>query len=233
MAGFDQDLINLIDQRIRLNAARTRAVGTCVTRATTGPAADVVFDGSTQAMPVKVLGSVVLRAGDRCVLDRYGTEWIVTGSFVSSAFGEASWQGPPSSQTSTLTSGTFVDIQEIPPLTFDKAFDNTYVRMDMEASAFALTSANTGVRWGLRWTPVVTSKPYTASVYSMNSQFFNATSVHETCHYNARPIDIPAGRYEVQACWRRTSGSGGLTSDNADMYTIELDEAVRASTPVL
>lgn len=231
MNTLDANLINLIDQRVRLHMARDRATGTCVARATTGPSADVQFDGSTVAMPVKVLGSVFLTPGDRCVLDKYGSEWVVTGSFSALGFGETSQLGAPSGTSGSLSSSTFVDLQEIPALLFTKAYDNTYVRMAMLGMCKAETSSAT-MYFGLRWTPME-SNGYTAADYTMGYVQHDTAEVHRAGYASYRSIAIPAGNYTVQARWRRQSGTGTLKVDGADRFTIEIDEGVRAAVPVL
>lgn len=232
---IDENLITVIDQRVRLGKVRERATGSCVTRETTGPTADVLFDGSTVAMPVKVLGTVFLTPGDRCVLDRFDTEWIVTGSFSAFGLGEASYQafGPPGG-TGGLTSGSFVDFVDIPPITFDKAFDGTYVRMGLSASAYAETSPNTAVRFGFRFTPADVNGT-TAQDIALNSIYFNGMLDHEGNYHHARlaPFHLNAGRYTIQLRWRRSAGTGTIKADDQDMFALELDEGVATAVPIL
>lgn len=230
---FGDDLIGLIDQRIRVATAQTRATGTCISRETTGNSADVLFTGSTVAMPVRVLGSVFLRPGDRCVLDLYGTDWVVTGSWAALGYGEASAQalGPPGG-TSSLSSGSYVDLSDIAPITFDKVADGTFIRMALSIGCYCEGSANSGVQFGFRWTPVTPSS-FAATDFDMARIFFNQISVHETASNFGRWLDIPAGRWLVQLRWRRTAGSGTFKMDSSDQISIELDERIRASAPIL
>lgn len=229
--ALDENLINMVDQRIRLATARTRAIGRCVSRDTTGPGANVTFDGSTVAMPVKVLGNVTLRAGDRCVLDLYGTEWIVTGSFTAPALGEASIMVAPSATTGALTSFSFVDLQEIPAIDFNKMFDGTYVRMAIMAGCY-VTAQPTSVRFGLRLNPI-DAPGYTASDISITFINFNTANAHNYATNAVRVLDIPAGKYSAQLRWRRAAGTGSVFADGNDLFTIEIDEGVRFSAPVL
>lgn len=234
MSTVDQNLIDLVDQRIRLSTARTRAAGTCVTRATTGPAADVIYDGSTVAMPVKVLGSVFLRPGDRCVLDLYGTDWVVTGSFTAQGFGESSKQSfGPVAGTGSLSSSTFLDLSEIGPMIFDKAFDNTYVRMALSASAYITSGTPPAmVQFGFRVTPV-DANGYTATDHSLTSILLDSATGHASGYYSVRATGLPAGRYSIQLRWRRSSGTALIKVDGNDVFSLEVDEGVRAVNPVL
>lgn len=231
--SLDDNLIKLIDQRVRLASARDRATGTCVSRDTTGPGADVIFTGSTVAMPVKVLGTVFLTPGDRCVLDRYGTEWIVTGSFSAIGLGEASrYQTGPSGGTGNLSSTTYVDFQEISPLGFNKRYDNTYVRLGMTASCYAETNTAT-MFFALRIIPQDPNSGYSATDYTTNYIFHHSTLEHRTNTVFRRLLDIPAGYYLVQPRWRKSSGSGTLKADASDLFSIEIDEGIRESAPIL
>lgn len=232
MPTIDQNLIDLIDQRIRQSTMRDKATGTCVTRATTGPAADVTFDGSTVAMPVKVLGTVFIRPGDRCILDLYGTEWIVTGSFSSLGFGEAAKTGNgPSGGTGALTSSSYVDLTEITPLRFEKTFDNTVVRISMGVTMRS-TSAPYSSRFGLRCTPL-DGQTYTPSDYVLNFISFLDTSQRLGSTFSTKVTDMPAGAYSCQVRWRRVSASGSGLLDSGDVYFLEMDERVRTSSPIL
>jgi hypothetical protein len=231
--SLDASMIALIDQRIRANAQMTKAVGTCVERDPTGPGATVIFDGSTVAMPVKVLGHVFLQPGFRCVLDKYGTDWIVSGSFAAMGLGEASSSQFPAT-TGGLTSSTYLDINELSPLTFTKLFDRTYVRFAMTASCYLNVGTDINrVRFALRVTGVETSAAYTATDYDLNYNVCDLNGEHISTHATSRTTTMPAGIYNVQARWRRTAGAGTLRANGDDLFTIEVDEGVRQLTPLL
>jgi hypothetical protein len=231
--AFDQALIDLVDQRIRLATARDRAIGTCVSRDTTGPGADVIFDGSNVAMPVKALASAFLRPGDRCLLERFGPEWIVTGSFTSMGLGDASQATVgPVAGTGPLSSSSYVDVAEVPPFTFDKAFDNTLVRLALVGTCYLQTTAGAGMNFGMRLTSL-TDNGFTATDYTVASLFFDNINTHMTVAGMARTSAPPAGRYSVQLRWRRVSGSGTFKMDGNDRVVMEVDEDVRMTAPVL
>jgi len=230
---IDQNLLTLIDERIRQSSTSTRAVGTCVTRATTGPAADVQFDGSTVAMPVKVLGNVFIRPGDRCVLDRYGTDWLVTGSFNTLGFGESSKTGNgPSGGTGALTSTTYLDLSEITPLRFDKTFDNTVVRIGFGSTMRATGTVPYAMRFGLRCTPL-DGQAYTPSDYVLGFIRWETANERLGSYYSMKVTDMPAGGYSCQVRWRRVTAVGSGVLDSGDVYFLEMDERVRTSSPIL
>lgn len=232
MPTMDQNMITLIDQRIRQAATMDRATGTCVNRATTGPGADVTFDGSTVAMPVKVLGTVFIRPGDRCVLDLYGTEWIVTGSFSSLGFGEAAKTGNgPSGGTGAITNSSYADVIEITPLRFVKTFDITVVRIAMGITMRS-TSAPYSTRFGLRCTPL-DGQTYTPSDYILNFISFSDATQRLGSTFSTKVTDMPAGAYSCQVRCRRVSASGSGLFDSGDVYYLEMDERVRTSSPIL
>lgn len=230
--AIDQDLIALIDQRIRSAAAKDKAAGTCVSRDTTGSGADVAFDGSTVAMPVKVLGNVFMKPGDRCVLERFGSDWVVIGSWSALGLGECSVFGFGPGGAVSTTSASFVDFSDIAPRQFDKAFDATYVRMAVTAGCYS-TAISTGVRFGIRITPLDAESAYPATDLAMNNIWFNQANIHQTNYYHYRYTVLPAGSYEIQLRWRRGAGTGTITADSADLFSVELDEAVRAGVPIL
>lgn len=225
--ALDQSQIELIDQRIRAYRQMTEAAGSCVSRDSTGPGAMVVFDGSTVAMPVKVTGNVMLQEGDRCVMDRYGSDWVVTNSWSAVGLGRTFQTkfGPTSPGVAQGGSASFIDQTDIPVMTFTKVYDLTYVRLALSSGCYA-TTVGAGIRWGYRVTPVNTGTGYTATDYSMGWIFFNNANEHLSTYFATRATDMPAGDYVIQVRWRRGNGVTGATYDSNDLYTCEIDELV-------
>jgi hypothetical protein len=231
--ALSDDMIRLIDQRIRVSGQQTRAAGTCVDRAAVGPDANVVFDGSTVAMPVKVLGTVFLQPGNRCVLDKYGSDWVVTGSWSAVGLGEASsLQLGPVGGSTVLSSGGLVDLTEIAPITFSKIYDNTFTEMHLTAGCFA-TVANTRVRFAFRLTAQDPGSSFPATDYNLSYEHFNVTGQHLSFHAMTRALNVPAGSYTVQVRWRRTTATGTFQCDDGDQFAFSLDERIRFSSPFL
>ncbi len=230
--ALDAEMIRLIDQRIRAERQAVRAVGTCVDRATTGPGANVIFDGSTVAMPVKVPGNVFLQPGNRCLLDKYGSDWVVTESWSGFGLGEASANRFGTTTTGPVSSASFVDYTDFEVIRFDKAYDNTYVRIGLQASCFSST-AGAGVRFGVRLTAVESGTGYTSTDYPLTWIYCGQTNVHVPNYFAYRPTGIPAGSYNVQMRWRRANGATGCQTDSNDQISLEMDEGVRSNTPIL
>lgn len=231
MAALSEDMIALIDQRVRAAQARTRATGTCVDRDTTGPGATVIFDGDVMGVPVKVLGDVFLREGHRCLLDKYGSDWIVTGSFASYALGEVTSLQFPSAALST-TVVTYADVTTINPFTFTKTMDGTKVRMAVHAGCYVTGTASTGARFGLTFTPT-SGQVYTPIDYNLAAIYHNQLSLHLPGYGQQRVAGLPAGSYSVQLRWRRLSGTGTCTCDSNDLMTMEVVEWLNSGAPIL
>lgn len=77
---FNNDLLTVIDDRVEAGFAKYTALGTMVDRPV-GSSAQVIFDGSAIAIPVKVYANVPCRGGDRVGLIKFGRHWIVIGTF--------------------------------------------------------------------------------------------------------------------------------------------------------
>lgn len=230
---IDQDMIALIDQRIRAAQTLTEMRGTCVTRDSTGPGASVIFDGDVQAVPVKVLGHVYLNEGFRCVLGKFGSDWVVTGSWANpAAFGEASHFGIGPVTTATTTSAVYTDLTDVPPITFTKYYDATYVQIAVQTGAFAAT-AGAAIRFGIRLTPQDISSTYTPTDYNVVQFQISPVGTHEAMSGVCRQIGIPTGSYTAQLRWLRSSGTGTLSFNNGDPICIQIDEAVRFVAPIL
>jgi hypothetical protein len=233
MSSVDMDLIQLVDERIRLHDKASQLMGTVVTRDSTGPGATVLFDGSTVAVPVKCMGHVFCQPSDRVSLARYGSDWLIIGSFSGPGFGEASkaLDGLPST-TAQLTSSSFIDLPEYGTLSFTKYFDNTYVRMSATVGALA-TVAATHIVWALRFTPDVGGVGYTPTDLTVVNIHINTINSHLPNTGFRRQVNIPAGTYTVALRWRRSAGTGVVTSDANDYYAVELDEGIRQVAPFL
>jgi hypothetical protein len=228
------DDLAIIDQRVRLAQARTRSAGTIVSRDTTGPKAMVLFDGATVATPAKVTGSTFVAPGYRCLLDRYGTDWVVTNAWAATTFGEANlaMDSLPSA-TGANTSATFQTINEFGTFTFTKFFDLTFVRAAISVGGFVTGTAGTRANWAIRFTPIEGGIGYSPADLSFGGVVMNQLSTHVPYSSMRRVTNIPAGTYTVNLRWRRLSGSGSLFADTNDSFAVEVDERVRTLTPIL
>lgn len=226
---IDETLISIIDQRIRQHNVTERATGTCVDRDSTGPGALVIFDGATVAVPVKVTGSTGVRPGYRCVLEKFGTEWLVVGSFANPVLGIASQFVFNGAQTTTST--TFVDMTNIPPQSFTKLHDGTGVGFNTNLSAVML-SAISGMRVGYRLTQVSGSAPFTA--IDVQGPFGLLAQINGRHFFGNEAIytfPMPAGVYSIQARMRMTTGSGTISLSTSDIWSMVVREYVDPSNP--
>jgi hypothetical protein len=228
--GLDIDLINMVRAQIRAEAQVANAIGTCVQRDTTGPGALVQFDGSSMAVPVKVLGHVVIRPSMRCTLTKYATEWIVTGSFAIPSFGYADRFvfGPGTPETTTAA--TFVDLAAIAPLSFTKYHDSTNVEMISSVAGYS-TIASTSARWAVRLTQTSGSTPYTPADLNLNYIYWSTPNAHAWETVTHSVSNIPSGDYSVQVRWRRIGGTGVVTTSGDDLYAVTLREVVDPTDP--
>jgi hypothetical protein len=79
-------LLDLVDARVAAGRDRTTIMGTLSER-TSATRAMVTFDGSSVAVPVKIFSDVTALEGDRVGLVRFGTDWVVVGTFAAVQIG--------------------------------------------------------------------------------------------------------------------------------------------------
>lgn len=232
---IEDDLITVMDQRIRAAMKADQLFGTVVTRASAGPAATVQLDGSTVPIPVKCLGHVFCQPQDRVGLIRWGSDWLIVGSYSGPGFGEASRTiDSLSAATGQLTSSTFVDLTEFGTLTFTKFYDNTYVDTQMSYGGFLFSGGtNTRIAYGLRFAIVNGGAGYIEQDYRLGYIFYNVSVNHQNGAGRLRILGIPAGTYTVSVRWRRSSGTGSGGADQNDFFAVGINECVRASAPIL
>lgn len=227
--------LDIIDQRIRLAQSRSRSAGTVVSRDTTGSRAMILFDGATVATPAKVTGSTFVAQGFRCLLDRYGSDWVVTNAWAATTFGEANQAVDSlSALTGGNTSATFQDLNEFGTFTFTKFFDLTFLRVAISVGAFAgAGTAAARANWAVRFTPVAGGAGYTPADLSLGGILINQLATHVSYSSWRRVTNVPSGTYTVGLRWRRLSGTGTLFADTNDSFAVEVDERVRTLTPIL
>jgi hypothetical protein len=97
---FNSAILDLIDGRVAAGAKRLTAVGTVVER-TSQNLCTVTLDGSSLAVPVKVLGDVNALPGRRACLVKFGSDWVVAGVFGPT--GLIAYAERPSSSSGTTT----------------------------------------------------------------------------------------------------------------------------------
>lgn len=113
---YNSALLGLIEERVRASQQVHTAMGTLSARLSGTNRVSVTFDGSSIAVPVKILGHVPAYPDDRVALQRFGGDWIVVGAFASSGdrlIGEIS-----STSVSAAIGTTETAVLTIPQVTF-------------------------------------------------------------------------------------------------------------------
>jgi hypothetical protein len=217
---YNADQIRLIDARIAAYERVDKASGTLVSRDTSGPGATVAFDGSQVAMPCRVSADVLTQPGDRVVLQKYGSDWVVVGSFGFPALG--STHEVEFATAGTTTSSSYSDMSVVVTPSFVKYYDATQVRLAMIGSCYS-TATSTSVRYGIRFNGVDYHMGYTA--FSIANNRIPSVAGWQ------RVDGIPAGEYTLTARWRRNSGTGTLTTSTDDLICMEADEIFYTPPP--
>jgi hypothetical protein len=230
---YNERLLSIIDARIAAARLKTVDLGTIQDRDAVGPGATCVFDGTSDAQPVKVPGHVHAFGGDRVVLILVKGNWVVEGTFNRRQLAESNVRvfGPSPSQTTT--SATFVDMPgaTTPSVAFLKRYDLTAVRFGLLAHMF-VTVQPTVVQTAVRiagTTGTDTASTFTPIDVVSGQLNFNVTGTHLPLAGWARAVSIPAGSYTLTARWRRISGTGVLTVDQNDLIALEVDEIFRTT----
>lgn len=227
--SLNDAMIDLIDQRVRAARVTDRATGTIVTRSTATYDGTVLFDGATVATPVKIIPSTNTRDGDRVLLDRYGSDWLVTESWGGLGLGEAVTY--VYSDSGAETDAGYSDFPGSPSAQIGKSYDATAVRITLACSMWASNSVNTSVDTAMRIAGVAGTSTEGFSAYDefMQHFHFNQVDVHLPVIGGPKwAIGLPAGLYTFTPRWRRAAGAGNLNMDGNDVAHIECMEIWRA-----
>lgn len=223
--AMNDDMIALIDQRIRATTTKDRANGLIVIRSRSTNDAAAVFAGSSTPVQVKVPSGVHAFEGDLVCLDRYGSLWVVTHSFGTRGFGKAFyWDFQDSGAAST--SG-WQDMPGSPSFDFAKRYDATVTRLAMKIDAYASNAAFTAMQHGI----LVAGQPNTATALTftpldigLNHMIFNQTGINIMSFGVIKEATMPAGDYVLTARWRVASGTGNINTDSNDVTIMEAAE---------
>lgn len=216
----NNDLVDLIDARIKQNMSKQKTMGTMTARDTTGPGAMVVFDGAVVEIPCRVAGNVHAAAGDRVGLIQFGNDWVVMFTYARRALGHTKTAGVFSVGTKGNT--TWEDMPGSPTVTVTKHYDSTMLGIEVHASAYATTSS-AKINVGVRITNPAAAYDNDNSVYLF---LYNDTLKHLAYSgTNWTPNGVPpAGQYTLVLRWRREDGTGTLNVDGSDWYSLEVTE---------
>jgi hypothetical protein len=210
MVYVNDTTLEVIDQRIRAASSVERAAGTVVWVDPTQLRVSVTIDGSSQAVPVKMAGQVNAVANDRVLLERYGSDWVVTEKMVDRWPAD---EGINLQQVAgTTVSATFATFTNSPSFPFVKRWENTRTRLSAMLSMYVTTAAAEVVA-GIRFTPATGGAD---SEHHIVRFTLNVVSDHYTVAGEKRISGLPAGAYTAYPVWARWSGTGTLTVDDRD-----------------
>jgi hypothetical protein len=220
---YNDLLLDVIDQRISAATIADTAVGTVTFRSktTTDRTAMVTFDGSSVAVPVKVLATADIDVGDRVCLNRYGTDWVVVGGFTRHLPGAAVVH--TLSPSGSTTSATAVDLPGTPQATFVKRWDDTRVVLAMTSVVYVNTITNPYTAVQL-WLEFVGAASYAVAYLEFGGTTFEPSTVA-----GYRPVDsgvglLPAGTYTVKGKWARVAGTATLSQDTLSLNSFAVWE---------
>lgn len=234
---WPDQMLELIDRRVRsLSLASAGAAGTVQVVAPDRLSAQVVVDGATVGVPVKVAGHVSLVAGDRVALLRIGErrlpgenyvgeEWCVVG-VTSRVDGLNIAVANFSLTAGTNTSASIVDLPGTPTVLFTKRMDATPLLMYLSFT-ISRTVANAAVGAYL----IFTQGALFTQIKIAEIESAVGSARFGPCHFRVAPDVggaplLGSGTWEVKAQWARASGAGQLDAfagkDHGSIAVIEL-----------
>lgn len=214
---YNNDMLAIINQQVRAGQTAVTAMGTMVQRNlnTYDTQCVVIIDGSTQAIPVKIVGSVTAFDGDRVILNRVGSDWVVMASFVKRPLGSATYGGTSFSSGNT-SSGSYGDLPGSPSVSVTKAYNDTDLRVHIVMSAFA-TNVGAQVRVGV-------SIPEQAVLANVGNFFYNVNNTHLTVAGIGLVPGVNAGTLTVKGQWLLSGGVGPINVDSGDWISMDVQE---------
>lgn len=126
-----------------------------------------------------------------------------------------------SATSGTMTSGTFVNLPSTTTssFSFTKRATSSSIRIDMGFRAFSASAGSTGLRLAVRINGVD---------YDVALGYFTTTDQYEAfAGFAYVAAGLAPGTYTVQARWRRSTGTGTITTNSGiselDMSAREVD----------
>lgn len=225
MAGahvsYNDDLIDVIDARINAHARLTQVMATAVDDST-DVGVDVIFDGAAISVPVKVAGGIRCYTQDRVMVQLYGVTWVVVASY--SNVMRNGWSRNMIATAGTTTSGTYVNVTGPMTMDWEKHYSDSRVYINVTISLFS-TVASTNFAIGV-------SPGDGGSNWDMVRGFFNPANTH-LAFSGQRLIggdqgsgysEPAAGSYTATLLWARTAGTGVLSQDVSDWFSMYIEE---------
>lgn len=214
-----EELIRTIDQRIlALTPGISRTWGTVAYHSSNfyDYEAQVVFDGSAVALPVRVPGSVIVKSGDRVICEKFGPIWVIVDGW------PRRWldQQYVSQQLTTgdTTSATFETMPTSPTITWAKIYNDTRITVAGTMSAFTVAGVN-GVAFGVR---IIGPDGANTVDQHIARYLFNTTDEHQSLGGLTIVSDplLTAGLYEIVPVWARYNGASTINTDAHDWVTL-------------
>jgi hypothetical protein len=111
---------------------------------------------------------------------------------------------------------------------FYKRYDLTMVEANLKVGS-RTSVVNTQLEIGIFWQGINIdpSLGYVGGDGTIGQMQYNVVSEHKDVTGMYRYINMPAGHYQATARWRRTSGTGTMTSDGNDDVWLFLEEKRR------
>jgi hypothetical protein len=95
---------------------------------------------------------------------------------------------------------------------------NTQLRIQLHASCFVATTGSTTVQFGVLVNGVD---------YDLTKFFINNTATHVACLNGVVYVTgLAAGSYTVQGRWKRTAGTGTVSTDSGDWINLDVREVI-------
>lgn len=203
MTEFADGLADYVDGRIAKAVQKFTSPGTVVTATADSVNVDVIMDGSNASTPCKTYRNVRCKKGDRVGLVKFGSDWVVVGTYGFSGWPKVYGTTDFCSSANT-TSGTY-SAMPVAPFTYTKEFDATKSWMFLSVEVFVLTNGDTPM-CSLSFNGVDPGD------FPLFLQAFGTTGRFAMAGFWTRAGDL-AGTYTVQPVWKRYTGTGQVSAD--------------------
>ena len=225
------ELLGVIDSRVLAFTQQPFAMGTLLSRDSSGAGGLASFDGDETGVPVKVLANVQVFPPDRVLMVRViGSglrqpdlddtrkpspgEWVVIGGFTlrNGTGTRVSTNGIFAPAGITNAGASFTTMDGIAVLSLTKRFDSTRIHAGLSASLL-INGINVRAQLGVR----LNSTDYPLDL-------IHATSAQHMGHMGQADIaGLPAGDYLATARYRQDA-AGTIGANNADSYSFWVEE---------
>jgi hypothetical protein len=225
MAEFDEQLLAVIDDRVRFKTGRPIRRLTLVERTSDVTCTvNELGDNSTFAW---IAGDVLAAAGDQVLAVQAGSDWVVLGSLTARWPEELAYSYINAGETTV--SGSFVAAPGVPAVdnrTFVKRSNASAVIAHVTGTCFISGGVPSRVQWAVQMTDRDTGTvygPLTAADHNFGTTGRQAQTGFAK-FWGAN--QLPAGRFDALMMWARVPGSAGTiaTATGEDRWTLDVRE---------